>query len=442
MPKTQGFIFVLLLTFTLGLRGQVSEFDNLVNSAYSALDDDKPTIAVDFTKEAFSLAFKRGDTYRMVVAKSTMGYIGMAVRDYESAYINYSDALSYLQKSDTVDLFNKMAILQSLALIKSKYSDYKMAAAFYKEAYETARVYVRRYPELAKQNGDLSFLVDLPYFMAMQMKNSGDYTGAGDILLNLWEESEFKGDTVSLARALNQLGIIKLANKDYLEAQNFFSYVAFNNGIEPDTRAIALQNLGASYLRLGNLEKAEKWYSEALALKIEHSSARSQFVTLLDYGELEYKKGNSTAAIEKWELALKTFDKIEAEPDLFMIYDWLQKAYLQIDITKAARYGDLYTSNIRNWMDIQRNQKDNPSLQAFNTRIDQVLSSRREKAEQLALIKEYWPLGLGVVLLLTFLLYHFQLFLTKQRRILIEKRVREVRAAKAQEILDKIRRDL
>tara|TARA_R110000823_G_scaffold314119_1_gene442594 strand:- start:50186 stop:51514 length:1329 start_codon:yes stop_codon:yes gene_type:complete len=442
MPKIQRFIFLFFLISPFILKGQVKEYNGLMDEVFKALGDNQSAKAIDYTQEAFKWASKRGDTYRMVVAKSTMGYISMQVRDYEAAYINYFDALNYLQKSDTVDLYNKVAILRSLAVIKSRYSDYKMATTFYKEAYEAAKIYIRRYPDLAKENGDSGLLIDLPYFMAMQMKNNGDYEGAGDVLLDLWEESEYKGDTVSLARALNQLGIIKLANKDYLEAQNFFSYVAFNNGIAPDTRAIAFQNLGTSYLRLGNLEKAEKWYSEALALKVEHSSARSQFVTLLDYGELEYKKGNTTAAIEKWEEALKTFDKIDAEPDLFMIYDWLQKAYLHVDIDKAASYGDLYTANIQDWMSIQRNQKDNPTLQAFNTRIDQVLSKRRENAEQLALIKEFWPLGLAIILLFTFLLYHLQLFLTKQRRLLAEKRVKELRAVKAQEILDKIRRDL
>ena len=357
MPKIKRFVLLIALLFPLALKGQVKEYNELVGKAFEALGENNPSKAIDYTQEAYKWASKRGDTYRMVIAKSTMGYIGMETRDFESSYINYSDALSYLQKSDTVDLYNKIDILQNLAIIKSRYSDYRMSAAFYKEAYETAKIYVKRYPDIAKENGDLSFLIDLPYFMAMQMKNNGDYQEAGDVLLDLWEESEYKGDTVSLARALNQLGIIKLANKDYLEAQNFFSYVAFNNGIAPDTRAIAFQNLGTSYLRLGNLEKAEKWYSEALALKVEHSSARSQFVTLLDYGELEYKKGNTTAAIEKWEEALKTFDKIDAEPDLFMIYDWLQKAYLHVDIDKAASYGDLYTANIQDWMSIQRNQR-------------------------------------------------------------------------------------
>lgn len=442
MPKIQRFVLLIFLTFPFILKGQVKEYDELVRKAFEVLGENNPSKAIDYTQEAFTWASKRGDTYRMVIAKSTMGYIGMQTRDFEASYINYSDALNYLQKSDTVDLYNKIDILQNLAIIKSRYSDYRMAIAFYREAYETAKIYVRKYPDIAKENGDLSFLIDLPYFMAMQMKNNGDYQRAGDVLLDLWEKSEYKGDTVSLARALNQLGIIKLTNKDYLDAQNFFSYVAFNNAVAPDTRAMALQNLGVAYMELGNFEKAEKWYAEALALKLEYSTPRSQFITLLDYGELEFKRGNTTAAIEKWELALNTFDKLEAEPDFFVVYDWLQKAYLHIDINKAASYGNLYTANIQNWMKIQRNQKDNPSLQAFNTRIDQVLSSRREKAEQLALIKEFWPLGLAIVLLFTFLLYHLQLFLTKQRRVLMEKQVREERVLKAQEILDKIRRDI
>lgn len=371
-----------------------------------------------------------------------MGYIGMGVRNYESAYINYSDALKYLNQSDTVDLFNKMAILQNLAMIKTKYADYQMAIAFYKEAYETSKLYVRRHRDYAEANGDLSYLIDLPYFMAMQMKNSGDYSGAGDVLLDLWEKSEYKGDTVSLARALNQLGIIKLTNKEYLEAQNFFSYVAFNKSIAPDTRAMALQNLGVAYMELGNLEKAEQWYTAALALKEDHSSARSQFVTLLDFGELEFKKGNTTGAIQKWELAISKFDKIDAEPDLFVIYDWLQKAYLHFDVDKAQHYGNLYSGNIQNWMGIQRNQKDNPTLQAFNTRVDQVLRNREEKAQQLALIKEFWPVGLAIIFLLTFVLYHLQLFITKRRKAYLQNQVREVRVMRAQEILDKVRRDL
>ncbi|MFT7380915.1 MAG: tetratricopeptide (TPR) repeat protein [Roseivirga sp.] len=433
-------IIVFLLFSQLTLLSQ-TDFDQLINRAYNELDNQNPDEAISLLDQAYDFAKKRKDIYRMVMAKSAMGSVGVQVGDYESSYVNFSDALDYLQKCDTVDLYNKTVILDNLAFIKSMYTDYQMSAVFYKEAYETAKKYVKRFRFMAEENGDLSYLVDLPYSMAIQMKNSGDYEGAGKVLLEMWEDSEYKGDTVSLARALNELGLIKIRNQEFLEAQEFFSFVAFNENIAADTRAIALQNLAVTYSNLNNLETAEKWFKEALAIKLEHSSPRSQFMTMLDLGELEFKKGEVNAAIAQWETAINTFDKINSDPDLFIIYDWLQKAYLRLDPDKSFNYGNLYTSNIQDWMLVQRNQNDNPSLQAFNTKIDVFMRSREEKAERMALIQQFWPAGLTFAVLLTFLIYQIQLFIAKSRLRVQTEKVREIRNQKAQAILDKIRRD-
>lgn len=436
----KSLIAVFLCLSQLTLFSQ-TDFDQLINRAYDELDDQKPNQAISLLDQAFDFAKKRQDTYRMVLAKSAMGSVGVQLGDYESSYVNFSDALDYLQKCDTVDLYNKTVILENLAYIKARYTDYQMSAVFYREAYETAKKYVKRYRTLAEQNGDLSYLVDLPYSMAIQMKNAGDYEGAGEVLLDMWKNSEYKGDTVSLARALNELGLIKIRNQEFLEAQEFFSFVAFNKSISDDTRAIALHNLAVTYSKLNNLETAEKWFKEALAIKLEHSSTRSQFITMLDLGELEFKKGKVEAAIAQWETAIETSDNINSDPDLFIIYDWLQKAYLRLDPDKSLNYGNLYTANIQDWMLVQRNQNDNPSLQAFNTKIDDFMRSREEKAERLALIKQFWPAGLTFAVLITILIYQVQLFISKSRLRVQTEKVREVRAQKAQAILDKIRRD-
>lgn len=418
---------VFLFLFQLTLVGQ-TEYDRLISSAYEQLDNKNPEQAIALLGKAYDYAKARKDTYNMVIAKSAMGYVGVEVGDFESSFINFSDALEYLQKCDTVDLHNKTIILENLAFIKSRYSDSQMSALFYKEAHETAKKYIKRHREIAEKNGDLSYLIDLPYHMAMQMKNSGDYEGAGKILLEMWEESEYRRDTVSLARALNELGLIKNRNGEYLKAQEFFSLVAFNKNIAPETRGIALQNLAVTYSKLNNLEIAEKWFKEALALKMEHSTPRSQFITMLDLGELEFKKGNTDAAINQWETALSTFDKIDAEPDLFIIYDWLQKAYLRLDIDKSLNYGNLYTANIQDWMLVQRNQNDNPSLQAFNTKIDNFMRAREERAERIALIQQFWPAGLLFAVIITLLIYQIQMLLGKTRLKVQAEKVREVRA--------------
>jgi tetratricopeptide (TPR) repeat protein len=433
-------IAVFLFLSQLTLLGQ-TDFDQLINRAYDELDNQNPDEAISLLEQAYDFAKNRKDMYRMVMAKSAMGSVGVQVGDYESSYVNFSDALDFLQKCDTVDLYNKTVILENLAFIKSRYTDYQMSAVFYKEAYETAKKYVKRFRILAEENGDLSYLVDLPYSMAIQMKKSGYYETAGEVLLDMWEKSEYQGDTVALARALNELGLIKLENKEYLNAQEFFSFVAFNKNVNPDTRAIALQNLAVTYAKLENIETAEKWFNEALALKIEHSSPRSQFITRLDLGELEFKKGDTDKAINQWETALSTYDRLETEPDLFIVYDWLQKAYLRVDVDKASQYGILYTSNIQNWMSIQNNQTNNPTLQAFNTRIDDFMRTREVKAERLALIKQFWPAGIVFALLITLLIYQVQALISKTREKLLEQKVKDLRTVKAQQILDKIRRD-
>jgi tetratricopeptide (TPR) repeat protein len=199
--------------------------------------------------------------------------------------------------------------------------------------------------------------------------------------------------------------------------------------------------LAVTYAKLENIETAEKWFNEALALKIEHSSPRSQFITRLDLGELKYKNGDTDKAINQWETALSTYDRLETEPDLFIVYDWLQKAYLRVDVDKASQYGSLYTSNVQNWMSIQNNQTNNPTLQAFNTRIDDFMRTREVKAERLALIKQFWPAGIVFALLITLLIYQVQALISKTREKLLEQKVKNLRTVKAQQILDKIRRD-
>jgi hypothetical protein len=162
---------------------------------------------------------------------------------------------------------------------------------------------------------------------------------------------------------------------------------------------------------------------------------------MLDLGELEFKKGNTDKAISHWETALDTYSSFTTEPELFIIYDWLQKAYLRIDINQSSEFGALYTSNIQNWMSVQKNQSENPELQAFNTKIDEFMRTREVKAERLALIKQFWPAGLVFALLITILIYQIQTFMGKTRVRLQEQKVKELRTVKAQQILDKIRRD-
>lgn len=435
------YILVFIFCTQLFVVGQGNGPNALLNQALEIIED-QPEEAIKLTEQAFDLARKSGNEYAMILAKSVMGDIGMEEASYETAYINFSDALEFLEKSDTVDLYNRSIILNKLAVIKSIYGDHGGSADLYKLSFEAAKEYVEKYPEMAEEYGDLSLLVDIPYDWSTELKEDGRYFAAGEILLELWEESEFKKDTILLARVVNELGLISKENKEYNKAQEFFSIPAFGEGVDGAIKATALHNLANTYLEQEDLSKAEKYFEQALTLKEEFSSEYSQFITMLDQGELHYVMGDMSKAISKWETALSRYEKVESYPDLFIVYDWLQKAYLKTDLEKASLYGNLYSGHIEDWMNIQSSQKNNtPTLQALNSRIDSILAGRELKAERLAMLKRYWPFGVVALLLIMLLVYSVQVSFNKRRERILEESLKLDRASVASEILNKIRRD-
>ncbi|MFT6873262.1 MAG: tetratricopeptide (TPR) repeat protein [Roseivirga sp.] len=436
-------VYILIIIFSTQFLGvsQGSDVKQLLNEAIDLVES-SPEESIELTQKAFKLARRQGDIYRMVSAKNVMGYISLMLNDYESAYINYTDALEYLEKTDTVDLYNKATILSNLALIKSSYSDHEGAAFLYQKAHETAIDYVRFYPEAAELNGDLEMLIDFPYGRAIELVENGQHLLAGEILIGMWEDSEHEKDTILLAKVVNQLGLIKHENKEYVKAQNFFAIAALNEKVDPSIRASALHNLAVTFMEQEDYVKAKNYFNESLGLKKEYSGKEAQFITLLDLGELSFVQGDYTGAISIWETAINTYDGLKNDPDLFIVYDWLQKAYRQSDINKAIEYSDLYASNFKGWMTIQSNQRDtNPTLQAFNTRIDTILSDRALKAERLALLRRYWPMGVAGLLIIMLFVYLVQLSFNRRRERVFEASLKADRASVADEILNRIRRD-
>ncbi len=421
--------------------GQSKDIYALLDKAEEIVET-APLESIKLADEAFNIARRNADMYGMVSAKAVFGYIGMMTNDYESSFVNYSDALEYLEKSDTVDLYKKTAILNSLAIIKSSYDDHSGAAYLYEMAFETATEYVRRHRDIAEEYGDLSLLVDLPYDLSTELKKDGKYLEAGEILVDLWEKSEFKNDTILLAKVVIELGLISQENNELAKAAEFFSLAAFNENVDPVLRSVAKHNLADVYVAQQDYVKAEQYFSEALLLKKEFSSQRSQYITMLDLGELEFINGDISSAITVWEAAIGTYDGIKNDPDLFIVYDWLQKAYRTTDLNKSIEYSDLYAANFKNWMTVQSTQQDSsPTLQAFNTRIDTILASRALKAERLALLKQYWPLGVVALLTIMLFVYVVQLGFNKRRERVLQESLKVDRASVADEILNRIRRD-
>lgn len=407
--KPIAYRFLLFITLILVLVSSVYAQDSReiffekLGQAYEVLDDE-PEKAVNFASQAHDVAKAAKDKWAMAIGLGAMGSISYDVGDYEAAYKNQMAALIALRATDTTDLHNEALILNQLSMIHSDFNNHDESIKYAEEALTIAKQYVKKYRKHAETNGDVSLLVDIPYYMAIEYQEKGAHHTAGNILVDLWEEAEDKEDILSYALVLNELGIAKMNNGELRDAQEYFGLVVSGKGVYEEDKSIAYHNLANTYMKQGDLAKAESYFLIALDMEKKLEDQYSQFVTYQDIGELEHLRGDSEKAIEYWETALATYDQIEGDPDLYSIYNWLQLAYMDVDVQKAkdfnqkyAQFNDFYVRN----QTFQREQEAQ-SRQEFISLIDSERQDRIDASQRDRFLKQFWPVLVGVALLLIF----------------------------------------
>ena len=247
VSKTLIVIILFAFTFTANSQTWRKDFKSHLDQGIRLAKKD-PEKAINHVLEAFELAKDHQHYWSVSLAKNTMGYISSEQRDYASAFINYTEALEFMQKADTTDLCNEMIIMKELAKVQGKYKNYDEAISLYEGAHVLAQKYVTQHPEHAQKYKLTKYLIDLPYYTALLQRDQGDYEAAGRTLLNLWERSEEKRDTVAYAKVLNQLGLIQKRAGDLKEAEYYFGLIIGTEGVRPKTKAIAMHNMGAMFL--------------------------------------------------------------------------------------------------------------------------------------------------------------------------------------------------
>ena len=274
----------------------------------------------------------------------------------------------------------------------------------YQQAIKAIKNYNKYNPEHARENGYLNWLVDTHYYLALAHQDRGAHQTAGKILFDLWEQSEDQGDVATYALVLNELGLIKSNNGEYNDAQQYLGLVIAADGVDDFYRSIAYHNLAITYMEQGEFERADNYFQIGLGMTKELNDPYSLFVTYQDIGELEYRKENSKKAIEYWEAALDVYQDIETDPDLYSIYNCLQLAYMDIDVSKAKEYNlkhtqlnDFYVKN----QSVQR-ELEAQNREELSAWIDQERQTRVDAEQRQMFIKEFWPVFLGVALLLIF----------------------------------------
>ncbi|MCE7994168.1 MAG: tetratricopeptide repeat protein [Roseivirga sp.] len=378
-------------------------FNEKFNKALDLVADD-PKNAIDIGFEAYYIARDSRDYWAMAIARAGIGYISYEVGDYKASYQNYVDALESLEKADTVDLSNKVIILNELSLIQSDFNNHDESIHYSKVALRAAKEYVKKYPDHAKENDQLRWLVDIPYYMAIEYQAKGAHQTAGKLLVDLWEQAEDKNDIVTYAQVLNELGIAKMNNAEFKDAQEYFGLVVSGQGVFDDDKSVAYHNLAYTYMRQGNLDKAESYYLIGLDMAKNLEDDLSQFITYQDLGELEHIRGNSEKAIEYWETGLSVYDQLNGDPELYSVYNWLQLAYMDIDVEKAKEFNKTYAQHNSFYVQNQAFQREEEAQnrEELIRYIDEQRQNRVDAEQRNQFIQQFWPVFLGVALLVIF----------------------------------------
>lgn len=364
-----------------------------------------------------SLAEELNYIWGLGTCEAVLGKLAINEGDLIKGYKHYTHALDLYQQSDSLEYYNLFNAYNNVAYILAKYHDYDKAIPYYDSAIHALKSVPDDYPEFYLQQKD-RWLIDLPYYKARHLKDAGRLTESGKILIDLWENSHRQRDTVRLTKVLNQIGIVKKRLGEYDEAQRYYGIIASGKDVRLSTRAIANHNLGSVYLAEGNLDRAEYFYKIAQEQKAEVGKARSQFITLLDLGEVQYKKEDYQAAINYWNTALATYSDIDNSPSLYVIYDWLERAYKRIDLEKSDEYGVLYADVNEKYLARQSALRTEETKNSFNNMIDQKRDEMERQARIDQIIQHYWPLCFPIAFLLILAVYLIrkQLLLKKQYR--------------------------
>lgn len=398
------FLVPFFLWYTAGYaQNSRKDFNEKFNAAIELVHD-RPEEAIDLGMDAYNMARDSQDFWAMAIARAGIGFMSYEVGDYKASYQNYVDALESLEKADTVDLSNEVIILNELSLIQSDFNNHDESIHYGKRALKVAKEYVKKYPDHAEKHDQTRWLVDIPYYMAIEYQAKGAHQTAGKLLVDLWEEAEDKEDIVTYAQVLNELGIAKMNNGEYKDAQEYFGLVVSGQGVYEEDKSVAYHNLAGTYLGQGNYEKANSYFLIALDMKKELEDDYGQFVTLQDLGELEYRRGQKSMAIEYWETGLSVYDKLQGDPELYSVYNWLQLAYMDIDIEKAKEFNKTYAQHNSFYVQNQAFQREEEAQnrEELIRYIDEQRQNRVDAEQRNRFIQQFWPVFLGVALLVIF----------------------------------------
>lgn len=207
-------------------------------------------------------------------------------------------------------------------------------AAFYQAHYAEAQQLFERAAEMARQSGSSTLSTEVELRRAILLVSQARFDDAEAALRAVIRTSSAVGDTYREAVATGNLGYTFLTASRYDEAITWLNRARELHVKLGANQSVALDalNLGSCYHRLGDYDRAKRYYEQARAGYANTGDLLDEQILIGNTGTLLYDEYDYAAAAERYRHALEIAHKIQND-------DWASRwANNLADVT--AQLGD------------------------------------------------------------------------------------------------------
>ncbi|MGK7389093.1 MAG: tetratricopeptide repeat protein [Candidatus Cyclobacteriaceae bacterium M2_1C_046] len=269
----------------------------------------KPDSAYFYAQLQFELAKEAGMQKEMAVARNTQGTSFYMMGNYARAVDYFYQSLKI--KEEINDLKGIAATLNNIGMVNDEQGDHKKAIENYSQAVE----HIMSIPEYEKKPDILQVLVASYHNLGALFLNVKDYEEALEYFnktLQLTEQLELKRER---AYTYSNLGNMYFDKKEYATSMSYYrkAYEILGSIKDESGKVDALLNFSMIFIQQGNYHQAIEYGKQALSVAKQNNFNRE----LMEASEILYTSyknlGNTTKALEMFELYVKTRDTLQIE---------------------------------------------------------------------------------------------------------------------------------
>ncbi|WP_430812618.1 MULTISPECIES: tetratricopeptide repeat protein [unclassified Carboxylicivirga] len=364
-----------------------------------------PQRAIKYAEQALQVAMRIDDKRGKAEAYNNLGMGYYFTNDYERLKESYRKSLlEYRLIGDN----------QSMSTLSSTYFRLSQSEKALKNYKRSLNLYIK------EKNWDK--IAETYKNIADVYKNIADYEQAitfYEKALKLVEEGE--GDEVKseVIRLLDEIGQIRFYQKQYDTAIVYFTRMQqmLEEIGDRQNVPVLLSNIANAYFAKGMLEKAHRFYRNALAMQMEQNTPWEAAMSLMRIGMIEAEKQNYYKAIESYNKSVELARSVNANDLLRDNYLVLSQAYEALGNYRRAYEYRIWHSDLSEAMVIEENVAnlvDALALQALEEKqSENEILQTKNKNYLLELEKENlirWRLSFGftiiIMALLVFIIYY------------------------------------